>query len=329
MKKITALLLMLAIALSLCSCGGGNSQDKFDIAQTRDIVLGDEVDSVVFTTPSGEKYTFDNNSDFYEIFNNISSEFENGMKCSYVAETKVADQSKSYINMNSYHTDDADFYESRVKKDGDDEFAIIDEYTSNKLSEESGRYEMTSFGRYIYKEEKAFGGYDGGTSYASDEYPLIPAAGTDLGEMHARGGYLRSLINSTELFGQYEAFENDGKTYDFEEFVTREFKLYENYIVLKQTSPFLSTYGSMGQDSYLVYMQFKNTDCSVTQEAYYNVETGKLELVKIYGDTMWHTAAYYGRKAEIDVQMYVYDLDEAECKERIDDLIDYVKSNIE
>ncbi len=329
MKKITALLLMLAIALSLCSCGGGNSQDKFDIAQTRDIVLGDEVDSVVFTNVIGEKYTFDNNADFFDLLGKVKFRFGDAAKYSYIAETKLADQSKSYINMNSYHLEDADFYESRIKKDGDDEFAAIDEYTFQKLSVESGRFEMTSFARYTYKEDKAFGGFEGSTHYSSDEYPLIPASGSELGEMHARSGYLKNLINYTRFFGQHEEFENDGKTYDFDEFVTREYKLYENYIVLKQTAPFLSI-NTIGMDRYLTYMQLKSSDYSITQEAYINVETGNPELVKIYGDTMWHTSQYYGRKAEIDIQIYVYyDIGESESKEKIDDLIDYIKSNIE
>ncbi len=328
MKKIIALFSLLAIALSLCSCGSGDPQDKFDIAQTRDIVLGDEVDSVVFTTVGGEKYTLDNNADFYEIFDNINSEFENGIKCSYVAETKLEDQSKSYINMNSYHIEDADFYESRVKRDGENEFAVIDEYSSNKRLE-SGGFEMTSFARYTYKEEKAFGGFEGSTSYGSDKYPMIPAAGTELIDMTTRAIYLKNLVYYMGLFRQYDPFEKNDKTYDFEEFVTREYKLYENYIVLKQNAPFLTINGTAGLDLDLIYMQLKNSDYQVTQEAYYNVETGKLELVKIYGDTMWHTVEYYGRKAEIDIQMYVYDLDQSECQEKIDEIIDYVKSNVE
>lgn len=327
MKKIIALFSMIAIILSFTACNENGQVEynyDFDVAETRDIVLGEEVSSVVLTTAGGGKVTYDNSADFYEILDNISFNFENGIKCSYVAEIKLADQDKSYINMNSYHIKNAEFYEFRVKKDGDDRVAVIDEYVGYKQLED-GRSEMVSFANYEYKEEKAFCGSESGITYGSDEYPMIPTHGTELCDMQGRATYLRSLCNSIELFARYEAFENDGNTYDFDEFVTREYKMYENYIVFKQTAPFLSLNTSV-PDPYIRYMQVMSSDCSITQEAYCNVETGKIELIKIYGDTMWHTVEYYGRKAEIDIQLYVYDIVESEYKEKIDVLIDYIKS---
>ena len=346
MKKIKTIFVLLTIILSLAACDVadqvdpniaetkdsvlGNEVDDqvdFNIAETKDLILGNEVDLVSITTASGGKFTYDNNADFYEIFDNINFEFENGIKCSYIAEIKLGDESKSYINMNSYHSDDADFYEFRVKKEGDEAIALIEEYAGHKQSE-SGGSEMISFNNYSYKKEKALGGYENGVKYSSGEYPLFPGSGTELCDMQVRATYLRTLSNSMELFARYEPFEINGKSYDFNNFVTREYKLYENYIVFKQTSPFLSV-NFTGVDQYITYMQIQNSDFSVTREAYYNVETGEIEFIRIYGETMWHTAEYAGRKAEIDIKMYVYELETSEKEQKIQGLIDHVKSNVE
>ncbi|MBQ7374612.1 MAG: hypothetical protein IJW61_01385 [Clostridia bacterium] len=325
MKKITAIFALLAMILSLTACGK-DEQIDFDIAKTKDIVLGNEVGSVTIKTAGGGELALDGSADFYEIFDSINFEFENGIKCSGIAEIKLGDESRSYINMNSYHLDGEELYEFRAKKEGDGAISVIEEYTSYKQS--AGGSQMVSFGNYSYKEEKALGGYENGVKYSSSEYPLIPEPGTELCDMQVRAVYLRTLINSTELFARYEAFEINGETYDLGDFVEREYKLYENYIVFKQTAPFLSV-NFTGADQQLMYMQIMNSDFSVTQEAYYNVETGKIEFIRIYGETIWHTAEYVGRKAEIDIKMYVYELDGSEGEQKIQGLINRIKSSVE
>ena len=325
MKKFIAIFALLAILLSLAACGE-DQQIDFDIAKTKDIVLGNEVDSVTVKTVGGGELTIDGSADFYEVFDSINFEFENGIKCSGIAEIKRGDESRSYINMNSYHLDGAELYEFRAKKEGDGGVAVIEEYSSYKQSE--GGSQMVSFGNYSYKDEKAFGGNENGVKYSTDEYPLFPKSGTELADMQSRAIYLRTLIYSTELFARYEAFEIGGETYDLDDFAEREYKLYENYIVFKQTAPFLNVYFA-GADQQLMYMQILNSDFSVTEEAYYSVETGKIEFIRIYGETMWHTVEYAGRKAEMDIKIYVYELEDSESEQKIEGLINRIKSSVE
>ena len=56
---------MLLATLSFASCNNGNPSDTpaksdFDVLETKNIVLGNEVYSVDFTTNEGEKITFTN-----------------------------------------------------------------------------------------------------------------------------------------------------------------------------------------------------------------------------------------------------------------------------
>ncbi len=339
MKKLIAIFALFSIIFSVTSCGKEDKVDsepdfsrmlgKYDILETKDIVLGNEVDSVDFTTKTGEKITVDNTADFYEIFDKVGFKlYENGKKYSCNAETKLGDQSKSFINMNAYVLDGTDLYEFRTKKEADDNVASIYEYASGKLVNDV--LQQKEFCLYTYKNEKAFGGTErdekGVVLYASDAYPITPQTDTELLEMLARSTRLRVTSLFADFFECYEPYETDDKTIDFNEFVTREYKLYENYIVFKQTAPFLDLQSPGGQNLDILYAQLNSANCSITHEAYCNVETGEIELIKVYGETLWHSPEYLNIKLEINMQIYVYNINESEYNEKVDNLIDYVKS---
>ena len=330
MKKLIAVLALFAILFSLAACQK-DGKTGFDIAETKDIVLGKEVSSVVLVTGNGEEITCTNEADFYEIFNKISGADEDGKKHSCVAETKLGDNSKSYANMNVYYTTKGRFLESTVKKDGEDAFAVIEVYDYYRQLPDKTP-EMRQFSKYTYKEEQAFGGAvrdaNGYRTYSSDAYPMIPQTGTELNDMYVRSGYLNRLMQFTELFQSYEPYEANSKTYDFNELVTREYTLYENYIVFKQTAPFLYFDIRTGvNDPDILYASFANADCSITQEAYCNVKTGEIEFVKVYGDTLWYAPQYFGQKMEINATIYIHDVDEAESEKKVNQLIEYIETN--
>ena len=326
MKKFIAVLAILSIILTLASCNKNDS----DI---NEIVLGDEVESVVLTTVDGENITIDTGADFYEIFNKVKIWNKSEKKYSYTAETKLDDNSKSFTTMNIYYPDDFTrgyFIETNVKKEGDDAVAVIEEYSYSNASADNTR-EMIIFNNYTYKEEKAFGGSvndaNGYKVYASEEYPLMPEVGSELNDRLVRANHLKMIALNSQLFQSVEPYEENGKTYDFNDVITREYKLYENYIVFKQTAPFINV--TLGFDAAIMYAAFTNTDCSVTQEAYCNVHTGEIEMIKIYGNMLWYAPGYAGQKMEINMQMYIHDITDAEIQQKVDTLIDYVKTSAE
>ena len=340
MKKIIAILTLILVILSSTACDKKPTTpddfadaNNYNIVQTRNIVLGNEVNSVVLTTKQGEQLTFDTTAEFYEIFNNVGFTFgEEGKKYSSSAEMKLNDESKSFVNMNYYYYDNATFGEFRAKKEGDDAISAIEEYAQlSKL--EDNTIIHSSFARYTYKNEKAF---HGGVSdkndvitYASTTYPMLPQAGTELVEMESRSMRLRNLLMLTDFFANYEPFVSGNKTFDYNEFVTREYKLYENYIVFKQTAPFLNTCLNGQNDSHaaIIHAQISSSNDSITQEAYCNVKTGEIELIKIYGNTRLHFVQYITMPLEIDMQLYIHNLNETEVATKIANLINYVKSN--
>jgi hypothetical protein len=131
------------------------------------------------------------------------------------------------------------------------------------------------------------------------------------------------------LFKSFEPYESNAKTYDFNDVITREYKLYENYIVFKQTAPFIDVNIWAGLDPAVLYASFTNAECSITQEAYCNVQTGEIEMIKIYGDTLWYSLEYLGQKVEINVQVYINDVAEAKIQQKVDKLIEHVKTSAE
>ena len=338
MKKIISILLLVLMVLSLNSCningtvdpGHSSSSEEFDIADTKQIVLGNKVDSVVIKIGTDEEITFDNTADFYEVLANVGALLENGKKYSYVAETQLEDQNRFYSNANIYYFDNGALVESRIKKEGSDDVAVVDEYSFSK--QVGDRMVMDSFARYIYKADKAFGGMvygeNGYESYYSDSFPLIPAQGSELGGMEVESKRSTNILFSTRFFIKNKPFEANGKTYDFDQFVTREYELYENYIVFKQTSPFLIMDIAPGQDPELIYARVENSNCSITQEAYYNVKTGEFELIKLYGNTLWSAYSYTGKSIQINMQIYIHDIKQSEFEQKTDYLFDYVTSNV-
>ena len=337
MKKMIAVLALFAILLSLVSC---QQSEKFDIAETTDIVLGNEVDSVVLVTVEGEEITCNNGADFYEIFDKVSLTSGAETKYSCVAETKLGDDSKSHTNMNFYGLANKGwFFELTTQKEGEDAFASFERYSYSEVLPNQV-IERYTFQKCVYKEEKAFGGMvidanGKNTLYGSDTYPFDSVTDTELYEMQGRSDHLTVFIFSLldkKLFQNCELFEVDNKTYDLNQFVTREYTLYENYIVFKQTAPFLnfmkniSTSGLSGS-MVSMYEACLNTDVSITLEAYCNVKTGKIELVKVYGDTLWYALQYFDQKMEVNITCYIQDVSESESERKINKLIEYVKSN--
>lgn len=329
MRRFKTTIALLLVALSLTSCGGGGNLEDidFDILETKNIVLGNEVASVELTTEDGEKMTVTNETGFYEILDESGFVFnEDGKKYSCHAEMKLGDQSKSFVNTNIYYLDDGGFIQSRVKKEGSNDVALIEEY-SKFTQLENNEVQHTNFSRYIYKGEKAFGGritsMSENTYYQSNTYPNSPESGTELYEMQSRADALTSCLISTVFLANYEPVGE----MDFNQFVTREYTLYENYIVFKQTAPFLDIEIGLGQDIKPFYTQYQNSTDSITQEAYYNVKTGEIELVKAYGTGINHAPAYVGFKLEIDMQVYIHTIVESEYQEKLNKVIAYVKAN--
>lgn len=328
MKKIIVALLILSIIFSFAACDI-NDLGGLNIAKTKNIVLGKEVDSVVLKTSEGEKITCEQGTDFYEIFNKVDMGRGDGKKHSYIAQVQLQDEAKFFINMNLYYIGNAEYYEIRAQKEGDDAIASMERYYySEKLSD--NQYVRTNMDRSTYKDEEAFNGQtigaDGSVQlYYSDECPMQPQIGTQLDEMYSMAMYLDHLMNMVTLFESYEPYEVNGKTYDIDSFITRECTLYKNYIVFKQTAPFLCL--PLGMDIEIMHAMFSAADCSVTQEAYCNVKTGEIELIKVYGNTFWHVPGREGQNVELDMQIYIHDNAALEGEMKADRFVEYIVSN--
>ena len=247
----------------------------------------------------------------------------------YIAQVQLQDEAKFFINMNLYYIGNAEYYEIRAQKEGDDAIASNERYYYfEKLSD--NQYVSTTMERSTYKDEEAFSGQtigaDGSVQlYYSDECPMVSQTGTQLNEMDSMAWYFKTLMNMVTLFERYEPYEVNGETYDIDSFVTRECTLYKNYIVFKQTAPFLCL--PLGMDIEIMHAMFSAADCSVTQEAYCNVKTGEIELIKVYGNTFWHMPGRTGQNVELDMQIYIHDNAAPEGEMKADRFVEYIVSN--
>ena len=217
-----------------------------------------------------------------------------------------------------------------MKLEGDEAVASCDDYRWFKFIPEENKHYRSNFFSISYKDEKAFVGTEfnenGHKTYASQAFPMTPAPGSELSKAQACSTYPSMISNFTLFFTRVDGIVEGKK--DLSDSTHREYKLYKNYIVFKQTAPILMRPSiSSGGDDAIFYSRLDNYDYSITQEAYYNIETGEFDLVKIYGVTLFHGGEFYGEKLEIDMSIYIYKDIESEAKEKVDNLINYVKSN--
>ena len=324
MKKIIAVFSLISILFCFSSCKNNPFDKRPDYLKERDIVLGDRVDSVEFTSENGEKTTFFATDDFYTVLDKIDLDYTNGKKLVIDAKIQLDDETPIFINEDLYCFEDAYLNKYRIHKEGELSTAVIDLY--------SGSNSNKGFKKYVYKDEIAFYGYvnqsfaGSRNEYSSKKYPKAPEVGTELFEMYSAADDFNGFLGMASIFRYYNV---PSKTeVDINDLISVEYKLYENYIVLKQTAPFITVQASdFMLDERIFYKQAEASGCSIIQEAYCNVETGEIELIRIYGNTKMHTLENWGHKWEVDIKIYVYDIDEAEFKKEVDELADYVKSN--
>lgn len=334
MKKtllITTMILLCTCTLSSCN--------KLNIVEERRIVLGEEVSSQTINV-NDEVINIDKDSDFYLTLDQLDTFNKTGnisYKASYDAKYKIENEKQMHINQNNYYyknkTDeqyeDFSFAEIRAKKEGSNAVGEFLDYGHEKLSLlDKKTIERDMFTKYSYKSEKTFGGQqlvDGKMKlYLNSRFPSSPEPGTKFAEMESSAKFIRRYFVTTRFMTEYKDIEVNDTVLNFNQHVKKEINLYKNYIVFEESSPFLNgeaaSIGSLAQikANYLKCLNKKNI---VTQAAYYNINTGQFDCFRLYGETF----DIYSGFVELDVKVYLNDFDEKEAKNKVNDLVRYVK----
>lgn len=334
MKKrllITTMILLCTCTLSSCN--------KLNIVEERRIVLGEEVSSQTINV-NDEVINIDKDSDFYLTLDQLDTfnKTDNiSYKASYDAKYKIENEKQMYINQNNYYyknkTDeqfeDFSFAERRAKKEGSNAVGEFLDYVHEKLSLlDSKVIERDMFTKYSYMSEKAFAGsqlVDGKMKfYSNSRFPTSPEPGTEFAKMESSAKFISQFFVTSHFMTEYNDIEVNDTVLNFNQHVKKEIKLYENYIVFEESSPFVNGYGtSIGSPAQkkAYYLRCLNNENTVTQTAYYNINTGKFDCFRLYGETYDHASRF----VELDVKVYLHDFDEKEAKNKVNDLVRYVK----
>jgi hypothetical protein len=330
MKKtllITTMILLCTCTLSSCK--------KLNIVEERKIILGEEVSSQTINV-NDEVINIDKDSDFYLTLNQLDTfkKTDNvAYKASYDVKYKIENEKQMYINENYYFymntTDEQSetfsFAERRAKKEGSSAVGEFLEYDYIKLSLlDKKTIKRDMFTKCSYKFEKSFGGQqlvDGKMKlYSNSRFPVYPELGTELAKMESSAKFLRHYF-ITNRFMRENDIEVSDTVLNFNQHVKKEIKLYENYIVFEESSPFLNGHDARrGSREY--YLKCLNKKNIVTQAAYYNINTGQFDCFRLYGEALFDI---YSGFVELDVKVYLHNFDEKEAKNKVNDLVRYVK----
>ena len=343
MKKIILILSILLLTIIMTSCNDivlplPGLKEELDIFMEKEIVLGEEVSSLKVLNNQGKEINIDYSLSFLKLYNSLNPFFlsKNNKIVSYYGELKGEDDTKDYIHMSVYKDDSSSLYHYETMKEDNEDVATIMQYSYSGVRKDENGFDndfVMKYEKYTYKEEKAFFGIEQDNSstvrYKNSNYPLVPEVGSELGDMQIRAtnlNFLLSFISSTNLFFEYPVIVKFPESFDINESIKSEYKLYENYIVFEQDNPYfgLSSPYFFPSNVFELCMKIKNEGYSNKICAYYNVNTNEFEMMTMVGKTYFKGT---GKMIDINIIINVFDLDETKYRNKVESLVVYVRGN--
>lgn len=333
MKKFCYLIMMLVLSIAMISCGKDKDSDE--------IILGNEVDSVTIKVDENE-LTFTKDSDFYDVYDHVYLDFLN-KKVNFYLEEQMGNKDKSISSGSLYLTRDYSFFISKVHFEGSSDVASIKEYTYHKSEIINNETHMiyNYYNSNSYLEEKAFGGQEINTkndvdiTYSSSMYPMYPPSLADapdqlLGSLHYHSKIVEQIIQKEcpNIYKPSNVFKVGDKTYDLTSYVSESFKLYENYIVFEQTSPFAFDCGSLVGPEVEKYLLIENSirKCSVKHTMIYDINKNEVVSYSVVGNAL---SLFMNPNTMIDINLTFkfFEINENELNESLTSLKDYIYEN--
>lgn len=311
-----------------------------------EIILGDEVSSQTFIDYEGFEHTITKDSDFYDILKIIGNPYFLNVKASYYMEESINDEQKVISSGDIWFNEKSTLFISQARFADSVNNAYIQEYSFSDYILKDGNMSRTfnTFNSYTYLNEKAFGGQEINdlegiyNHYYSYDYPMMPPSFSDdpdakLGILHARADRIRQIINIEKpmIYHYPNNYEVNGKVIDLDSYITESFKLYDNYIVLEQISPFPSTFNTfIGKDieKYALINGCIANGISAKHTIIYDISKGKIVSYSISG-TVYSVKIAPLLILNINITFKFNDIDENEYNAKLNNLIKYVKDNTE
>ncbi len=349
MKKLFLIIIILLFSFTLIACDTNKSIEQADIDNSdlglvieKEIELGEERESVILNI-DGTEVLVDDNYSFRELYR-IIPEFNNNNSglYSYDIEYRIDDEIPNYTNVNVYNYNEyQDNYQiertyevARSKDQNSKHIYKAETYYFNQV-DTANLYQFIkhTFEKRLYKNEMSFCGTvvntfksNPHTLYSNKNIPTSPERETDLLSMTLKSQRAQKL-KILMLFEQFDSFEFEGNTYEFNSYITSNFKIYDNYIVFKEITPFYKGEWIAKSEWYYWYQSCLNNDLLVTQEAYYNISTGKIDHVRVYGKIVdfFHYSRFEPSTIEIDIKLYIHNFKIDEYDKKVSRLVRYIK----
>lgn len=343
MKKYCYLIMVLLFSIVMISCDKEEEEITENLVDdNEEIVLGEEVDSVTIKLDDENEITFTKESDFYDVLDLVYLNYNN-KKISFYYEDQMGDEAKTISQGSLYLADNYSYFICDVNFEGSSDVASIKEYSyrQNTIVNNQNYMFYNFYSSYSYLNEKAFGGQEIdtknniNTTYRSSVYPMMPPVATEgsdemLGKMQIRGSRIKTIIYSEvpAVYKYSSEYSVNGKVYDLASYVTESFKLYNNYIVFEQTSPFAFDMRKMfGHDSLKYALIEKSiSSCSVKHTVIYDINKKEVVSYSLLGDAL-SLQINSGIIMSINLTMKYSEINESELNKSVNELKDYIYAN--
>ena len=289
MRKIFVVISFCLMLLSITGCNfmGGD-----------DMLI--EVDSITLTDLEGEEYVIDSSWDYLDVISIATLRLNTDTLMIEVDSKIKRHDGVEEITTGTFYRKDhrINYYDFEVKHQ-DTEKAIIKEYLERIFNEEK-EIGQNNYAKYQYNSEQAFGGleyitYGEGKKneyFYNEDFPTQPPVQSKLSEMHVSYSHVKQMLTQIRLYAIYPERwymndNNEREVLDFDAHFTRSFKLYKNYIIFEEETPFSTE--PFGNDRWLYnyYMNSLNSGYSLKKTIKYNYKTNTIDYIKYEGTAIY------------------------------------------
>ena len=318
---------------------------------TRELI---EVDSILYSIENNgvtEEFNITYETDFYDALA-IANAYQDSLKVkpnslnvlpnsevTFDFNCKIGD--KDYIVSGKlYYINEYEYFWDLISYDSENNPAYVKQYIS---IENDGYYSKVNYSVYSYKDEVVLWGEDYMDNPNSELDLTLKFIGKNQKELE-RGSDFYLVVSKASLLQQqctsfkllqsnifkynYTAPNKEVIELDFSVNFKQNFKLYQDYIIFEQSSPFTNKPDTLFSDEmYEYYIGCLEMGGNFTQTVVYDLKRNGIEEVIIKGHTLSSTIAPLAN-LDVDISVKIKELDNEKYNNEIVEFIKYAKENM-
>lgn len=317
----------------------------------RELIEVDEVPFVLSFNGVTEEYTINYETDFHDALGVCNAYLDNLKEHPnrgnilpnsevYIDAKFKIDDKDAYVVGKLYYINEYECLWDLVSYDSENNPAYVKQYTL--IEKGNNNYSKLSYSIYSYKDEIVFSGFkyaDFPDSNISLDVTFIGKnqkeikLGSEFNSVISKAFFIQEQFSTFKLYrnnlSKYDYTAPNGETHelDFSINLNQSFKLYQDYIIFEQSSPFSKRPDLLNDEIYEYYIGCKEMGGNFTQKAVYNLKRKGIEEVIIKAHTLSASVDPLST-LDLDISIKIKELNINIYKNKKDEFIQYAEENM-